>query len=195
LKFLRSRIEHLDNNNGTYTVNLSRVIPKNKTTTFTSKITLTKEEFEDIFDPYKQLKNSRILHWNSFRKKQEENREKVPFVEHIEDLFFFEDQGLADFIRSAVDNYHTYKATAYSFILGFIFALGITLASNPSFYWATIPQIPAQLDMYKFVGLVICLIVFIISIFAAWRQSDLRLKEAIANWYLLLRLKVPEEDG
>lgn len=191
LEFIRSHIKLEKHDDDTIVVNLRAVIPENKQKELSQKMTLNREDFDCIFDPYKSLQKSRILLWKSFRRDQNEREEKLPYVESIEDMFFFDDPGLADFMRSAVANYHTYKATVCAFLLGLLCAIGMTLAFRPEFFLTI--QIPQQIDLYRVLGWVLIIMVFVTLTWATIKQSRLRLREALAHEYLLIRLRVPKD--
>lgn len=198
MEFIRSRakVEKLDDN--AYRIDLGRIIPKDKEDKLSRTLILKEEDFDLLFDPFKSLKQSKILFWKSHRGKQQHSSLKLPYVENIEDMIFFEDQGLADFIRSAIATYHTSLAAVYAFLLGLLFSSGFTLAVNPkvfSEFLTILTQINiTQIDFTRLAGVVVCAGVLFVLIWATLKQSRLRRKEAIAHEYLLVRLRVQEKE-
>ena len=194
LEFIRDRITLEKKDTDAYIINIENVSPADKKDKLPKKIICDDKDFELLFDPYKSLKCSKILWWKSFRRKQKHDRNILPFVENIENMMiFFDNPGLADFIRSAVAHYHMYLAAAYAFILGLLFSVGITMILNVEAF-LTIPSLLQQIDVPRFTGMVICGIILLILVWITVKQSRLMLKEAIANEYLLVRLRIPEKD-
>jgi len=175
------------------TVDLSGALPKSKNGTFAATLSLSKSEFETIFDPYISLKESRILFWESYRAKQAERGEDLPFAEGIENMFFFDVGGLADFIRSAAANYHTYLAVGWAFLFGSVFAFGLTLSLNADAFNGIVHAL-WRVTLASFVGAIVCAGVVGFLVWAAWKQSCIRKNEAVANEYLLIKLMLDKKN-
>lgn len=198
MEFIRNRAKVEKTDANTYRIDLGEVIPKDKKDKLSNTLTLTASDFDLLFDPFKSLAQSKILYWKSYRGKQQHSRLKLPYVENIEDMIFFEDQGLADFIRSAITTYHTSLAAVYAFLLGLLFSSGFTLALNPEVFFeflAILTQINVtQIHFTRLAGIVVCAGILFVLIWTTIKQSRLRRKEAIAHEYLLIRLRVPEKE-
>jgi len=195
LEFIRNLVEVEKLGTDKWKVNLENVLPKYGKTKSTT-LTLNDEEFNLLFDPYKSLDRRRILLWKPFRHTHQYNGNNLPYVENIEDIFFFDNPGLAEFIRSAIANYHTYLAALYAFILGILFSFGFVLLCNPGTF-LEIPSILNQINLsqvgsqeiIQFIGIIICFLILLILMWGTKIQSKIRRKEAIAHEYLLIRLK------
>ena len=125
MKFIRNSIEVTYTKDDKQKIDLKKIMPKDEKLKVTDNLILDKKDFDLLFDPYKELNKSRILFWKPFRFKQHLKKEKLPFVENIENiLFFFENPDLAEFIRGAVINFHTYLAAFYALVIGCLFSIG-----------------------------------------------------------------------
>jgi len=169
MKHLRHSIEVEDKGNGKYTVYLDKVLPAS----YPNKVIhcQCQQEFDKLFDPFKILKYLPL----SYRKKQEKKKEIPPYVENIENILFFKEEAYSSYIREVVKYWHISLASALGFIYGLIIAFGIFLIFNGFgvYGWAVI----------------VTFVIILLTI--AGIQSHFRKKEAIANEYLLLKLKVP----
>jgi len=197
LEFIRNLCKVDKTKTNAFKIDLEGVIPENKKKILVSSLTLTEKDFDLLFDPYRSLKKSRVLFWKSYRRMQEESKVKLPYVENIEDLIFFEDTGLADFIRSAIANYHTYLAATYAFFLGLLFSVGFTLSVRPTI----LNEVFLILSEIKFSEILLiqltsgffCLLIFCILFWATIKQSRLRRNEAIAHEFLLMKLRLTKK--
>jgi hypothetical protein len=195
MKFMRGLVDiTVDDKTKSYIINLGNALPPKKKENCSSiRLVLNETDFEALFDPFKSLAKSRILFWKSYRAKQEDEKEKIPYVENIEDMIFFEDQELADFIRSAAANYHTYLAAGWALLFGLLFSIGLTLSMNADAFNKIQPALQA-ITLVNSMGIAVCTGVVLFLIWATARQSRLRKNEAIAHEYLMIRLKLEKQN-
>jgi len=200
MELVRGRIKVEETESGTYEIDLSDVLRASNDRT--TKIKCNKAELETIFDPFKDLEKTKIRCCIPYRSTQKEEK-GLFYVESVENMLFFHNsQGLAEFIRSAAANFHTYAAAKWAFIWGLVASFGMLLIYNSTsfprigdFLIVTGGTIKNSLTQATIacVGILILAGVAFILVHATIKQSKLRLKEAIANEYLLIKLMMPQD--
>lgn len=195
LKYIRERVEvKWDPTTERYKVDLDKALPQSKKENgFATKLEIDKNDFNMLFDPFRGLEKSRIPFYESHRAKQTKENENLPYVENIEDMFFFDDKGLGEFIRSAAANYHTYLAVGWALLFGLVFSIGLTLYLNADAFNKIQPSFQAITPVNS-IGIAVCTGVMLFLVWAAIRQSRLRKNEAIAHEYLMIRLKLEKQN-
>lgn len=195
-RHIRDRID-VDNYSGEIVVNLEKVLPEEfgvRKIGFSSQT-----EYELLFDPFKKLVEPRFwlfekIFGTPFRKKQPKiyreiykGKTKPFYVENVEDITFFFNAALADYVRGSTGHWHTLRASFYGFLWGITSAVGLALFSLSSFFGET----PLFLVIFlEILGFVICVIPIAILCWISYEYSRLRRSESMAHEHLMIRLKI-----
>ena len=204
LESIRERVSVAKTKEG-YTVNFNFPLNKKR------KLQLTSEEYERIFDPYKNLQ--RFLFWKSYRSKQPilfkkkygNGTIKPFFVENIENMFFFEKEGLGEFIRGTLSIYHISQVAGYGLCLGVAFSIGFALL-----FWPKILSYTQYLQLLRSVlnrsltlsstnvimtisGIILISLPIFLIFSATKIQSTLKVKESQANEELMVELRMSDD--
>jgi len=196
MKFVRKRIKVAwDLDKKQCTVDLAEALPQSrKGGNLATRLVISANDFKMLFDPYESLKKSKVPFFKSYRAKQEKEKEELPYVENVENMFFFDAAGLAGFIRSAATNYHTYLAVGWAALFGVLFSLGLTLSLSADAFNRILPALQA-ITLMNFIGVLVCAGVVLFLVWAAVRQSRFRKNEAVANEYLMIRLRLEKQNN
>lgn len=171
IRYIRKNIIIEKTEKGEYKINFNKVIPD----IYPNKIiTCDQKEFEELFDPYKILKRIPF----SYRRRQETKKEKLPYVENIENMIFFNEKA-SNYIRELHKYWHITFASALGFINGLIIAFGIYLIFNGFIIY----------------GMAIIYVFIFTILLVGAVNSYLRKREAISNEYLVIRLNIPKYNS
>lgn len=209
---IRERII-IDEDSGKFVVNLEKVLPEEYE--IRKVVCSDKREYDDLFDPFKrttELWYFKPIFGVPFRKKQPEiykeryKGEMKPFyVENVEDMTFFSNPALANYIREQTRYWHILRASFYGLLWGATFASGLLLVILSNFLCFSITSSLILSDFFcfclyamtimfglflKVLGLILCAIPIIVLPWTTYEYSKLRRKESLAHEYLLIKLKM-----